>query len=273
VPILGRVSEYNIASILNYESNGPTPIAPELEAVSATAPLGETLDLMSKHDYSQLGIEENGSISGVVSYRSVVETQLVLSEMDDYSGGWFNVETRLAATEVKELPRSADILELFEHLTDNTYAVVGDEDGVDHIITDYDLLSFLTETLRPFLQIEEVETALREIIRSVYDNPDNRVSEISGHENEDKEEDRLPPAESVSDCSFVNYSITISKDWDEVFSDVFSRDRDFTTSLIEHIGSLRNEIFHFRSTDRAQRRLLELDLATRYLEETIQGIE
>jgi predicted transcriptional regulator len=87
VPILGRVSEYNIASILNYESNGPTPIAPELEAVSATAPLGETLDLMSKHDYSQLGIEENGSISGVVSYRSVVETQLVLSEMDDYSGG------------------------------------------------------------------------------------------------------------------------------------------------------------------------------------------
>lgn len=261
------MSEYDITSILEYESNDPTPIAPEIETVPATDPIGETLELMSKNNYSQLGVKKNGSLTGIVSYRSVVETQLVISDMNNYRGEWFNIKTGTATTEVKKLPQSADILELFDHLTHNPYAVIeGDESY--HIVTDYDLLTFITESLRPFLQIEQVENSLREVIRFVYENSDNRIKEISG-----EEEDKLRQADGVSDCGFIHYERTISENWEEGFADIFRESKSFTINLIKYIREERNNIVHFTSSDRAQRRLLELDLAVRYLEEARQRLE
>lgn len=262
------VSVYDLTSILEYEGNGPAPIAPELKTVSATDSIGETLYIMSRNNYSQIGVEKDGSLSGVVSYRSVVETQLVLSEMDGYNGEWFELEASIVITDAEELPRTADILDLFEHLTDNAYAIVEAEDGSYHIITDYDLMTFITESLLPFLQIEEIETSLRTAIRSVYENPDDKVKKVT-----ERIDERVRTVDGVDDCSFIHYEMIIGSGWEDGFSDIFLREKKFTVELIKHVRRSRNDIFHFKSSDRSQKGLLELDLATRHLHEATERIE
>jgi predicted transcriptional regulator len=260
------MTDYQVSDVLEYDRNDRIEIAPELETVAASTPVVETLEKMGRNKYSQMGVSKGDELLGMVSYRSVVDTLLVISQIDDYSGDWTEIDTELATVEAHEIGENRDILELFEHLTTVPYVIVKTNDSC-RIITDYDLMTFITESIEPFLKIEEIENLIRKIIRGVYDDPGSRIADEfeSDSTGDDESDSPVRSISTVDECSFKHYEIIVSKDWDEKFDELFTGERDFTRELISYVGNTRNEIFHFRTEDRSQRDLLELELAARHV--------
>lgn len=239
------MTRYTVADVVGRTLDSGERVGPELESVDHARPLRETLSVMHEQGYSQMGVEREGSLVGVVSYPSIVRTLEIIDEIDVQNETWRDEPTVIAASDVDPVPPETDVSKLFDHLATEDFAVV--ETGTDevHILTSYDLLHFLGESMEPFFLIEEIEFALRELFRRTFpDDADERVAEMSARDEID-----VTPVDAVEDCSFSHYWKFVEMNWD-VFGQCFDGNRAFTTRLIERIGTHRNRLLHFRVEDR-----------------------
>jgi CBS domain-containing protein len=218
---------------------GDLPIENRLETVDHDAALEEALRRMFDYGYTQVGVERDGKLVGVVTYRSVVRTLLALHQLDVDDRSLDRISVGAAVEEAHVANEDADVLTLFDELAEHTYVVV-EREGEWRILTDFDLLLRLGETIEPFLLIEAIEMSIRDLFRQVFgDDLSTRLAETFD------EDHPLPTPASVEHCSFGHYAQFISINWAE-FEPEFEDQPDVIRELVLEIGDVRNQLFHFR---------------------------
>ena len=196
---------------------------------------------MFEKDYTQLGIERNGEVVGIVSYRSISRVMTNLRKLDAEK----NLPGRTVEIAIEELEPIVspddDLVVLFNLLAENPYALIRDaDDGVLEIVTNYDLLHYLRDSIEPFLLIEDIEISIREVIVEGFS--EDLSSELQSFF-EDRHE-RTP--ESITDCSFGHYTPFMQENWSH-FGEYFEENGDFVGTLINEVSEIRNDVFHFRA--------------------------
>lgn len=213
----------------------------EIETVNAQDPLITAIRVMFENDYTQLGIERNGDIVGMISYRSISRVLSILRKL----GAEKNLPGRqvgIATEEISPVVKPTDdLIVLFDLLSENPYVIVRNEDNRPlEILTNYDLLQYLQDSIEPFLLIEDIERSVREIIRDAFsENLDQELQEFF-----DEKDIRTP--DEITDCSFGHYPQFMSENWGR-FDGYFEENGDFVRRLLSEVGDVRNKIFHFRS--------------------------
>lgn len=221
---------------------GDVPSYP-LETIQANDSLLDAVEKMFENNYTQLGIERDGEVVGMVSYRSIARVLKIMRKM----GVEKNLPGRPVTIAIEDtepvVSPDEELISLFDLLDEDPYVLVEDQrEGTFDILTNYDLLHFIRDSSEPFLLIEEIERSIRDMFEHVF--PANLEDKLI---NAFTDMDISAP-ETVTDCSFGHYPIFISKNWPE-FEEYFEEDRDFVIQLLKEVGDIRNQLFHFRTED------------------------
>jgi len=224
---------YNIADL---------PIDNQLRTVEYDLELESALRRMVDSGYTQIGVERDGELVGIVTYRSVVRTLLAFDQLEVGHKTLDKISVGAAVEDAQTISEDETLLAIFDALAEYTYIVVKRDDEW-RILTDYDLLTRLKEMLEPFLLIESIEMQLREIFSRVFD--DSLSEQLTETFDDDHP---LPTPSSVEHCSYAHYAQFISIHWDE-FESLFDDQQDVIRELVLEIGDMRNRLFHFRIDD------------------------
>jgi hypothetical protein len=214
----------------------------ELETVNYDLPLEDVLREMFDHGYTQIGVERDSELLGVVTYRSAVRTLLALHQLDVNDRSLDTISVSAAVEEVATVSEDTDILSLFDILAEQTFLIV-ERDNDWRIFTDFDLLTQLKQSIEPFMLIESIEMSIRDLFGRTFGDD---LAEILADTFDD--DHPLPTPPSVEHCSFGHYAQFVSMHW-ESFEPVFEDRRDVVRELILEIGDIRNQLFHFRVDD------------------------
>lgn len=212
--------------------------APKLECVESNTPIEQALEEMFNKGIQQMGVDVDGEFAGIVSHRDITRL-LNLSNQMDQSDSVLQKPIIMAVNRSFETVNPDDeIFTLFDKLADAPYVVIQGE-GLLEILRDVHLHQFLKEEIKEFLVIEEIERTIRDIIRESIDGNIGKKFEETFSNQDFRTPDRL------EECSFRHYSIFISSHWSE-FNQVFEHKQNFVRELINRVGDIRNQMFHFR---------------------------
>lgn len=209
-------------------------------------PAGEALNLMLEKRFSQLPVMDNGEVLGVFSLWSLVQ-HLVLSP-------GIKVETLLKSMEVGELMEQLpkvtvkesvhSILGLLER---HDAVLVDSPHGLQAVATSSDVLRYFYKVARPYILLQEIELALRNLIELCA--PDEKLKEcIDRALAKSYEARKWSVPTNLKELSFEDYRTIIicSANW-PVFEGLLGHNRDLVSAKLERLREIPNEVFHFRS--------------------------
>ena len=112
-----------------------------------------------------------------------------------------------------------------------------------------DVLRYFERLARPYVLLQEIELALRELIDQSLSAPQlERCVERALREHY-KERYKKEPPSKLADMTFEDYRliITTRDNW-ERFKGVLGQNRDLVSIKLERIRRIRNDVFHFRDS-------------------------
>lgn len=212
-----------------------------LASVNSQDNLISAIETMFENDYSQLGVENDGEIIGMVSYRSISRVLSILRTL----GADKNLPGRtvqIAIEDVEPVVKpTEDLIVLFDLLAEDPYVLVDDPDQESlQILTNYDLLNYLRDSIEPFLMIEDIEISIRTLLQEAF--PDDLDTELR----EFYQDKDIRTPQGLTDCSFGHYPQFMCQNWPR-FEPYFEENGDFVRRLINEVRDIRNQIFHFRT--------------------------
>jgi CBS domain-containing protein len=214
----------------------------------------EAIELMQRHNYSQLPVVAGQAVLGVLSFRSLTTKLLEMGRISEHFGN-------LPVDEFMEQFEFAQLSDNWEstivHLDRDDGVLVGHRDDLVGILTPMDVLSYLKDIANPFVLLAEIELSLRRIVGAcVTDEELQACAEqcLSG---------KYPPNEmptKLSDMTFNDYVQIIGdgRNWPH-FEVAFGAGdwlRKRTAKRLKEVRDIRNDVFHFK------RRLLPVDIET-----------
>ena len=143
------------------------PIENTLQTVKYDLGLESALRQMFENSYTQIGVERDGELVGIVTYRSVVRTLLAFQRLEVGHKTLDKISVGAAVEDAHTISEDENLLAVFDALAEYTYIIVDREDEW-RILTDYDLLTRLKQMLEPFLLIESIEMQLRDVFTRVF---------------------------------------------------------------------------------------------------------
>jgi CBS domain-containing protein len=210
----------------------------ELETVSRDTDLVTTLEKMFENDFTQLGIEQEGEVVGMVSFRSISRVVSIMRRLGvDKKLPGRTVELAIEDPDPVVTP-DKDLVVLFDLLAEDPYVLVDTQEGLE-ILTNYDLLQYLHAAIEPFLLIEDIERSIRELVRTCLG------SNISKNLKSIFSDLEVRTPDNLEDCSFGHYPTLFRQNWD-AFDEVFEENGDFVGKLMNEVRDVRNDVFHFR---------------------------
>lgn len=219
------------------------PEGQDVVSASPDMPAREALALMREHGYSQLPVVQGHAVLGLFSYRAFA---LEVAQIDDAKVN----ACELPVSEFLEhdLPTYARLSDEFRGLIDvlneKDCVVVSGSEELIAILTPMDALQHLYRVANAFVLIEEIELALRDLIRASATEPDD-LRECIKTALSQKYKDKLP--ERLEDMTFDDYVglLRDGRNWDR-FKPVFGGTRERTRARLEPVRNLRNDVFHFK---------------------------
>lgn len=220
-------------------------LLPDEQSIVSVPPdtlVSDALKLMQQHGFSQLPVMEGERVLGVFSYRSFAKGVSKLGRID------FD---RLAVDdciEDLEFIRVTDELERMFLLLDRDGAVlVGDPDRLLAVATATDLIYYLYRLTHPFVLIKEIELTLRRLVSAALseENIVKYIRRAVASDYKDRE-DEIPTRLDELTFSELVRTIIHGTNYAETFWKLLGRNRDSSRGYLGPIGSIRNDVFHFR---------------------------
>lgn len=219
--------------------------------ISAKAEIDRALELMFKHDYSQLPVESDGEVVGAISHRTIAKAVKIFGGSDIGTQA-----VGIALEDPRFVDADDDIYRLFETLATDNYVLIGAPDNLEGIMTLYDVFTFLEYQVSPFLLIGEIEESLRTLFENAFEDTDERITTTFAGRSEN--DSSYSPPEAVEEFGFWEYTVFVTKNW-ESLDEYFAGNQDLVTSMISDVGMVRNALFHFRTeADEVDRVLIEV---------------
>jgi len=160
-------SAFNLVTALSLEKV-------DLVTVSPDTGLQDTIRLMQDHKYSQIPVLDDGECRGVVSFDSIA--RLVIS-----LGKQTSIDRLQAKDALKPIPYisptdTGTLDDMFKRLYEHESLLVGERNNLLSVLTSSDLLAYFRKVAGPYVLAQEIELALRQLIRVVL--PDKSFNEF-----------------------------------------------------------------------------------------------
>lgn len=210
--------------------------------VSQDTKLSDALALMVEHDYSQIPVvNENGHLAGMVSENSIINTYYHSEGVVNFLDLPVHHFQRSATT----ITSGSDIFEALD-LLKRVYAIVVVQDRAPiGILTNYDTTHFFRDLSEGLIFIQDIEMTLRQVIDDAFDTEDEMKAALTRAFDVDKRNPQQP-ARRYDELSFSQHVqlIVTEENWGK-FKGIFGPKALFK-SLMDRVGSIRNQLAHFR---------------------------
>ena len=240
------VRELDLVSTVFHQINR---IIPEDQVVLSVPPsylAREAISLMRRHGYSQLPVIDNDEVLGVFSFRSfsLEVAKLSLEELTKQRSapGDLRVDDLMEQFEFARVTQ--EMSKVFNAMDRDNGVLIGTPDNLIGVLTPMDFLRYLYRVASPFVMVSEIELALRALIRVVMD--DRQLATAAHRSLSAVYRDGNIPTR-LEDMTFDNYQSIVAHgdNWNE-FSGVLGSNRSLTAGKLKEIGSIRNDLFHFK---------------------------
>ncbi len=201
---------------------------------------------LREREYSQAPVVSNGIVIGVFSFRSFAKEvgELELPDWNQRKCAPGDLEVRDCMEDFQFARVTDELSSTFEALDRDNGVLVGAPDGLIGILTPMDVLRYFHEIASPFVLMSEIETALRRLIRQVL--TDEQIAEAAAECLATVYSKAALPA-ALEAMTFGDYETLVGygKIWPQLQT-VFGSNRIHTKARLKDIGSIRNELLHFR---------------------------
>jgi hypothetical protein len=202
---------------------------------------------MRKHGYSQVPVVDNGEVLGVFSFRSFAQesalTTLEAWAKQRVAPGDLPVDEFLERFEFARV--TEEMSQVFDAMDRDNGVLIGTPERLVGILTPMDFLRYLYQVASPFVMVSEIELALRALIRIAL-SPEQLAEAAkrclsSAYGGEDK----VPT--TLEEMTFDNYQSLVShgETWKDL-EPLFGGTRTRAVAKLKEVGSIRNDLFHFR---------------------------
>lgn len=235
---VGRSMKFFTAGEVLSHSTADTPDDPL--TVGLDDSIQKAMELMVDNDFDQLPVKSEDRVEGTITYESIVK---YVKSMDDPNVEGISVKIALN-TNPEFVNLDQDLFELFDTLAEDDYVLIGNRQGLEGILTRYDVFYFLEHWVEPFLKIGDIEESLRHLFRESFGDLEQRIEDTFADRAEYDE--NYEPPERLEDFSFDEYRMFIMRNLNQL-PPRLSQERDMVEHLLEDIRETRNALFHFRA--------------------------
>jgi CBS domain-containing protein len=224
-----------------------------LVTISPSATVHDALTLMTKSDYSQLPVvDEGGDLLGIISEHNVLTTYFFTSDQVSI------LDQRVDNCQgpAKTVSSGSDLFEVLDFLESEYAVVVMDGRKPAGILTAYDATHFLRELSEDLILVEDIEITLRQYAESLLPEGNVRDAALLRAFGADKQEPTRP-AKEHDELSFSDQLQLLAnhENWQKFAA--YLEPRELFLALMEQVGPIRNQLAHFRgSTDPMQHEAL-----------------
>jgi CBS domain-containing protein len=211
-------------------------------SVTPSTTVSEALRIMLERRYSQLPVIDDGRLRGVFSLWSLAQHIVTIPRVSLQDQ---NVEDLMEELPVVTVNDSLD--KVLEQLNRHDAVLVGGPRGIiQAVATATDVLAYFFRVARPYVLLQEIELALRELIATCAP-PEKLAVCIERALAKEREQSKRPLPKTLEDMTFEEYRLLINnkENW-PLFDGVLGRNRDLAASKLERAREIRNKLFHFR---------------------------
>lgn len=239
--------ELDLASELFHRINR---IIPEDQSLLTFPPgrlVKDAIAEMRQYGYSQVPVLGNGEVLGVFSFRSFAHgvANTPLEEWTKQRCAPCDLPVDEFLEQFKFARVSEEMRHFFDAMDEDNGVLIGTPERLLGVLTPMDFLRYLYRVASPFVMVSEIELALRALItialsREQLETAARRcLSSIYGGP------DKVPT--SLEDMTFSNYEALISngESWKDL-EPIFGGTRVRATGKLKAIGEIRNALFHFK---------------------------
>jgi predicted transcriptional regulator len=246
-PLFRSLEDFPSITELFHRINRVIPDEQKIVSVPPEMPVTDALELMDKHEFSQVPVVVGREVLGLFSYRSFSRAVIKLSQTATKNKKFEPLELVVeeCMNPKPDFARVTDeFVEWFDVIDRNDAVLVGEPNRLQAIVTAMDILRYLYRVASPFVLISEVERALRALMQMAVD--DETLAACARECLKDKyDQDKIPIL--LHDMSFNDYIQIVGdgRRWSH-FETFFAGNRARTRAKLEQFRDLRNVIFHFR---------------------------
>lgn len=222
--------------------NSMVPDNQDIVWVSPDALVAKALELMDNHGYSQLPVMAGQTVLGVFSYRSFARRVAQIGRFDIEK-----LEVDDCVEELRYVRAMDEIDSLVDQLDHDGAVLVGEPERLLAVLTPVDLIAYLYSLTRPFILVQEIELALRGLVRLALGTSDldAYIERVVAHKYKDRPS--AMPKELIDlDLGELVQLVVHGDHYSSTFSKVFGGNRDSARGYLDPIPPLRNDVFHFR---------------------------
>jgi CBS domain-containing protein len=229
---------------LFHRINSVIPEQQQLVTVGPSTLASDALKLMLARGFSQLPVLSGSEVLGVFSYRSFAKGSLsaVRQGLEPHELPVDEFLEPLTFARVTDEFRA-----LFEELDKHDAVLIGEPDHLLGIATAMDVLYYLYRIASPFVFLQEIELALRTVIRLALPDTEERTASLRAAllRNYVGREDRIPA--QPEELTFGEYEAVIcGRDIWPRFQAVLGTSRERVLARLKPTAKLRNDVLHFR---------------------------
>jgi hypothetical protein len=199
---------------------------------------------MRERGFSQLPVKQGNSVLGLFTYRAfAMEVARAADTKIDMAS--LPVEEFLEHESLVYARLTDEFRNLIDVLDKNDSVVVSGPEDLIAIVTPMDVLRYLYSVANAFVLIEEIELALRSLIRAAAPSEDLLRACIKNALSDKYQNAELP--KRLEEMTFDDYVALLrdGRNWVR-FGPVFGGTRERVRSRLEPVRDLRNDVFHFR---------------------------
>lgn len=239
---------YSVGHLLENQAN--------ITVVRKTDQIVDALDLMIKHEYSQLPVvDEKNLLLGMITHEGIMRAIRSFNTTLD------RLLVRDALISAPSYFREDDLFDLLDELK-NTNAVIIIEPGgfVVGIVTSYDTSEFLRDRTEDLMHIEDIEFTIKELLKEMYAGKGEWASDkfrLSATELYELRSEQLGSRKpkAFEDLTLADYiNLLVSKETWEFFAPILAIQKESLCELLEKVRQTRNDLAHFRGEISARSR-------------------
>jgi predicted transcriptional regulator len=225
-------------------------IIPQDQVVLSVPPkcrVRDAIALLKKHGYSQVPVVHEGEVLGVFSFRSFAQ-EAARATLDEWNRekcapGDLTVDEFLEQFEFARV--TEEMNHVFDAMDRDNGVLIGTPERLIGVLTPMDFLRYLYQVASPFVMVLEIELALRLLIRRALTDEDIATASRRCLAVVYGGEDKVPTI--LGEMTFDNYQSLVSHgdNWAK-FEPVFGGNRTRASAKLKEIGTIRNDVFHFK---------------------------
>lgn len=216
------------------------PAGQDVVAVPPGTTVRDALAMMKTHGFSQLPVIAGGTVIGVFTHRSLALGLSTIRPQNDP----LDAAVDDLLEDLSFVRAGDEVGDILARLDKDGAVLVGDETNLVAVATTTDVIVFLWETTRPFVLLQDIELAVRDLVRSACPSRDELARRIAAAYGADVGD---PPStlEELTMGGLLNVLLN-RENFGQRFRRTFGANRDLVRSQLEPAREIRNKVFHFR---------------------------